>query len=325
MKSKTKILTGIMFSVPLLISSGSIASANGMNSNITNVETSQLQKSANYQVAQKQTVNIEQVARKVIPNYARYIHGIANSSVRVDVRNVKLINVEEKYTDPDYPIIAKLVQRGPEKLIETLTHEAYNNHSTSSLDISHTFTHTVSNASTLTKTVTHSHKAGTTLSYKAKVGVIGVESEVGGELSYEYTNSNQDGTSQSQTQTKTLSYSAKAILPPMTSGTVVSQVYTSPVTYELQSRTYFTGDVEFTYILGSDPSGTVRTKKVSLYELFVRADDDVAYNDHMWAKSYWHPQTGQRENALVFEGKALVKFDEQYRVKTFLNEINKLQ
>lgn len=94
--------------------------------------------------------------------------------------DVKLINVEEQGAVPDTPVQMELVQRGPEKLVQTLQHDAFNNSSTGELTVSHDFTHTVFNASTLAKSVTHSHKAGAKFTYSTKVEFLGSGAKVGG-------------------------------------------------------------------------------------------------------------------------------------------------
>ncbi|QDX95436.1 hypothetical protein EEL32_06760 [Brevibacillus laterosporus] len=324
---KKQILTAMVLSAPLLISSGNVASAHTNVSTNVNLENPQLQKLSNYQTQQTQVVNIEQVTRKVIPSYARYINGIGDPNVGVYINDMKLVDVEEKYVDPDYPIRAKLIGAGPEKLVQSLEYDAYNDHSSGDLTVSHTFQHAVSNTSTFTKSITHSHKAGVKFNYKAKVDFLVAGSELGAEVAYEYTNSNQNGTSDSKTITNTISSTASAKLPPKSKGTLISNVYTSPAIYEIKSRSFFTGSVQFSYVLGSDP-GTLRTKTVSLYELFARADeeiaDEIADSYHMWAQTFWKPENGEPVKALLFEGTSILKIDEKYRTETRLADMKKI-
>ncbi|MBN3524845.1 hypothetical protein [Paenibacillus apiarius] len=316
MNAKIKFLTAIMMlGATFLMSAGNIASADTEAMNVNNQV-----RLSNYQAVQ--VVNIEQSARKVIPNYVRYIHNGLHPSVRVDVLDVKLINVEEKGAVPDYPVTSELIQRGPEKLVETLTHDAINSSSSGELTVSHTFQHGVSNASTLTKSITHSHKAGAKFTYKTKAEFLGTGAEVGGELAYEYTNSNQSGTSDAKTINYVISSSASAKLPPMSKGTLISSVYSSPVVYKIKSQSYFTGDVQFSYILSDDAPGAVRTLTVPLYDLFGRGDEnnDVAFKDNLWAKSVWDA-TGKQTKALIFEGASILKMDQQYRTETYLKDV----
>ncbi|MEB9892936.1 hypothetical protein P4K96_04940 [Bacillus cereus] len=268
-------------------------------------------------------MNIEQSARKVIPNYVRWVHNGLHPSVRVDVLDVKLINVEEQGVVPGYDVQMELVQRGPEKLIQTLQHDAFNPSSDKELTVSHTFTHTVSNASTLTKSITHSHKAGAKATFKVSTKLLGNGTEFGGELSYEYTNSNQSGTSDAKTVTFSTNSSASAKLRPMSQGTLISNVYASPATYKIKSLSYFTGDVQFSYILSDDAPGAVRTLTVPLHDLFFRGDEsnEVAFKDHLWARSVWDDVTGRQTKALFFEGISFLTLDEQYRTETYLKDI----
>ncbi|KAA6449282.1 hypothetical protein DX932_29960 [Bacillus cereus] len=133
------------------------------------------------------------------------MHGFGEStSPRVIINDIKLMDVEGKYMDPEYPIQSKLISRGAEKLVQSIEEDIYNDPLSAELTKSHTFQHAVSNASTLTKSITYSHKGGVKFTYKAKINLIGADSEVGGEVSYEYTKSNQEGTSDSKTFSKHL-------------------------------------------------------------------------------------------------------------------------
>ncbi|BFH66526.1 MAG: hypothetical protein E6230_26275 [Paenibacillus dendritiformis] len=316
MQARLKLLTAMMIlSVSVLMPTGNISAAGAEAMNATN----QFRSSA-YQAVQ--VVNIEQSARKVIPNYVRWIHNGLHPSVRVDVLDVKLINVEEQGVVPDFKIELELVQRGPEKLIQTLQHDAFNPSSDKELTVSHNFTHTVSNASTLTKSITHSHKAGAKATFKVKTSFFGNEAEVGGELSYEYTNSNQSGTSDAKTVTFSTNSSASAKLPPMSKGTLISHVYASPAVYKIKSQSYFTGDVQFSYILSNDAPGAVRTLTVPIHDLFFRGDEsnEVAYKDNLWAGAVWDDM-GRPTKALIFEGLSFLTLDEQYRTETCLKDI----
>ncbi|MGG3838783.1 hypothetical protein ABEV00_17405 [Paenibacillus thiaminolyticus] len=317
MNAKIKLLTAMMIlTVSFLMPTANTASA---NTDAVNVNK-QIQLS-NYQAVK--VVNIGESARKVIPNYVRWVHNGLHPSVRVDVLDVKLINVEEQGVVPDFKVELDLVQRGPEKLIQTLQHDAFNPSSDKELTVSHNFTHTVSNASTLTKSITHSHKAGAKATFKVKTSFFGNEAEVGGELSYEYTNSNQSGTSDAKTVTFSTNSSASAKLPPMSKGTLISHVYASPATYKIKSQSYFTGDVQFSYILSNDAPGAVRTLTVPLHDLFFRGDEnnEVAFKDNLWAASVWDDVTGRQTKALIFEGLSFLTLDEQYRTETYLKDI----
>ncbi|GAC42137.1 hypothetical protein [Paenibacillus popilliae] len=323
MSAKIKLLTVMMMvSVSFLMPAANMARVNAEAVNTGAVNANNQIRSSNYQAQAVQVVNIEQSVRKVIPNYVRYLHNGLHPSVRVDVRDVKLINVEEQGAVPDTPVQMELVQRGPEKLVQALQHDAINNSATGELTVSYDFSHTVSNASTLTKSVTHSHKAGAKFTYSTKAEFLGTGAQVGGELSYEYTNSNQEGTSDAQTVTLSTSSSASAKLPPLSKGTLVSNVYASPAVYKINSQSYFTGDVQFSYILSNDEPGAVRTVTVSLYDLFCIGDEnnEVADKDHLWASTVFDAM-GNPTKALIFEGVSYLTLDEQYRVETYLDDI----
>ncbi|HHP1054011.1 hypothetical protein [Bacillus thuringiensis] len=322
---KRKILTAALVGMPLCIISGNTANAQINTSQGIIPEQSSLQKLSSYQTQESQVVNIDQVVRKAIPGYARFVNGLGETSkVGVHINDVKFLDVEEKYVDPDYPIQSKLIGKGPEKLVQSIEEYIYNEHPSAELTKSHTFQHGISNTSTLTNSVTHNHKAGVKFTYKAKVNLLVKDAEVGGEVAYEYTNSNQTGTSDSKTFTKTFSSTASAKLPPNSKGKLVSSVYTTPATYEIKSRSFFTGSVQFSYVLANDP-GTLRTTTVSLHELFSRTDeqtvDDIADNYHMWASTFWNPENGQPVNALLFEGKSILNIDETYHTETRLTDI----
>ncbi|OUB80918.1 hypothetical protein [Bacillus wiedmannii] len=322
---KKKIITALALSIPVLISSGDLTSAQTNTSSKINPENSYLQKIKNYQEQKKQVVNIETAIRKAIPGYVKYLHGYGeNSSPNIIINDVKPIDIEEKYRDPEYPLQTKLINRGPEKLIQSIEEHIYNDHPSAELTKSHTFQHAVSSTSTLTKSITHSHKGGVKFTYKAKVNLLGADSEVGGEVAYEYTNSSQEGTSDSKTFSKTFSSTASAKLQPMTKGKLVSNVYTSPATYEIKSRSFFTGSVQFSYVLANEPD-KIHTKTVSLYELFTRTDyptrDSIAEEYHMWSQTFLKPENGEAVQALLFEGTSILNIDETYRTETRLTDI----
>ncbi|EOP79330.1 hypothetical protein IGM_06309 [Bacillus cereus HuB4-4] len=313
---KKKVITALALSIPVLISSGSMASAQTNSPDKMSSESKQSQKQVNYPEQGKQVVNIETAIREAIPGYVKYIHVFGESvNPRVIINDIKLMDVEEKYMDPEYPVQAKLINRGEEKLVQSIEEDIYNDHPSAELTKSHTFQHAVSNASTLTKSITHSHKGGVKFTYKAKVNLIGADSEVGGEMSYEYTNSNQEGTSDSKTFSKIFSSTASAKLKPMSRAKLVSNVYTSPAIYEIKSRSFFTGSIQFSYVLASNPD-KVETKTVSLYELFTRTDyqtrDSIAERYHMWSQTFWKPENGEAVQALLFEGTSILNIDETY-------------
>ncbi|PFI75757.1 hypothetical protein [Bacillus cereus] len=320
---KKKVLTVMALSIPMLISSGNITSAQTNVSSNENLVSSEPQKLSNYQNPQKQVVNIETAVREAIPGYARFIHG-QGSNVSVIINDVKLVDVEEKYVDPDYPMQAKLISRGPEKLVQSIEEDIYNDHPNAELTKSHTFQHLISNTSTLTKSITHSHKAGVKFTYKAKL-VSG--SELGGEVAYEYTNSNQHGTSDSKTFSKTFSSTASVKLPKKSKGKLISNIYTSPALYEIKSRSLFTGSIQFSYVLATDP-GTLHTKNVSLFELLRRTDEDsrdkIMDKYNMWSQTYWDPETGEGIKALAFEGVSILNIDDNYRTETRLVDIKEI-
>ncbi|MBK3496535.1 hypothetical protein JFL43_17055 [Viridibacillus sp. YIM B01967] len=324
---KKQVVTAMILSVPLFISSGNVASAQTNVPQNVNLENTPLQKISNQQKQQMQVVNIEHAAREAIPGYARFIHALGETStVGVIINDLKLVDVEEKYVDPDYPVRSKLIGTGPEKVVQSIDEYIYNDHPSAELTKSHTFQHAISNTSTLTKSITHSHKAGVKFTYKAKVDFLVAGSELGAEVAYEYTNSNQNGTSDSQTFSKTFSSTASAKLQPMSQGKLVSTVYTSPAVYEIKSRGFFTGSVQFSYVLASDP-GTLQKRTVSLYELFTRTDeqtaDKIADQYHMWSSTFWKPENGEAVNALLFEGTSILTIDEKYRTETRLTDIKK--
>ncbi|OUA87853.1 hypothetical protein [Bacillus thuringiensis] len=323
-----KVITALALSIPVLVSSGNMASAQVNTPTNMSTENIDSQKLLVYQEQRKQVVNIETAIREAIPGYVKYIHGFGESaSPRVIINDIKLMDVEEKYMDPEYPIQSKLISRGAEKLVQSIEEDIYNDHPSAELTKSHTFQHAVSNASTLTKSITHSHKGGVKFTYKAKVNLIGADSEVGGEVSYEYTNSNQEGTSDSKTFSKTFSSTASAKLQPMSRAKLVSNVYTSPAIYEIKSRSFFTGSVQFSYVLSSNPN-KVETKTVSLYELFTRTDyptrDSIAERYHMWSQTFWNPESGEAVQALLFEGTSILNIDETYRTETRLKDIKSM-
>ncbi|MCU5601404.1 hypothetical protein [Bacillus wiedmannii] len=325
---KKKTITALALSIPVFISSGNIASAQINPLANMSIGNTNSQKLSNYQEQRKQVVNIETAIREAIPGYVKYIHGFGESvNPGVIINDIKLMDVEEKYRDPEYPLQTKLINRGPEKLVQSIEEDIYNDHPSAELTKSHTFQHAVSNASTLTKSITHSHKGGVKFTYKAKVNLIGADTEVGGEVSYEYTNSNQEGTSDSKTFSKTFSSTASAKLQPMSRAKLVSNVYTSPATYELKSRSFFTGSVQFSYILASNPN-KLETKTVSLYELFTRTDyqtrDNIAEKYHMWSQTFWKPENGEAVQALLFEGTSILNIDETYRTETRLKDIKSM-
>ncbi|MBT2576792.1 hypothetical protein J7E43_05130 [Bacillus sp. ISL-8] len=325
---KQKILIAALLSMPLCIISGNAANAQINTLPGIIPEQPSLQKLSSYQKQRSQVVNMDQVVRKAIPGYARFINGLGETSkVGVHINDVKFIDVEEKYIDPDYPIQSKLIGKGPEKLVQSIEEFIYNDHPSAELTKSHTFQHGISNTSTLTKSITHSHKAGVKFTYKAKVDLLVESAEVGGEVAYEYTNSNQNGTSDSKTFSKTFSSTASAKLPPMSKGKLVSSVYTSPAVYEIKSRSFFTGSVQFSYVLASNP-GALQTTTVSLHELLSRTDeqtvDDIADNYHMWASTFWNPENGHPVNALLFEGISILNIDDKYRTETHLTDIKEI-
>lgn len=323
---KKKVLTAVALSIPMLISSGNITSAETNILSNVNPNSPESQELSNYQNQQKQVVNIETAAREAIPGYARFIHG-QESNVSVIINNVQLIDVEEKYIDPDYSVQTKLLSKGPEKLVQSIEEDIYNDHPSAELTKSHTFQHGISNTSTLTKSITHSHKAGVKFTYKAKVDFLVAGSELGGEVAYEYTNSNQNGTSDSRTFSKTFSSTASAKLPPKSKGKLVSNVYTSPAFYEIKSRSLFTGSVQFSYVLANDPD-TLHTENVSLFELLRRTDEDsrdkIMGKYNMWSQTYWDPETGEGIKALAFEGVSILNIDDKYRTETRLVDIKEI-
>lgn len=323
---KKKVLTAVVLSIPMLISSGNITSAETNILSNVNPNPPELQELSNYQNQQKQVVNIETAAREAIPGYARFIHG-QGSNVSVIINNVQLIDVEEKYIDPDYSVQTKLLSKGPEKLVQSIEEDIYNDHPSAELTKSHTFQHGISNTSTLTKSITHSHKAGVKFTYKAKVDFLVAGSELGGEVAYEYTNSNQNGTSDSRTFSKVFSSTASAKLPPKSKGKLVSNVYTSPALYEIKSRSLFTGSVQFSYVLANDPD-TLHTENVSLFELLRRTDEDsrdkIMGKYNMWSQTYWDPETGEGIKALAFEGVSILNIDDKYRTETRLVDIKEI-
>jgi len=323
---KKQVLTASVLSIPILISSANITSAKtNFSSNVSQVLL-EPQKTYNYQNQQKQVVNIETAAREAIPGYARFIHG-QESNVSVVINDIKLVNVEEKYIDPDYSIQSKLINRGTEKLVQSIEEDIYNDHPSAELTKSHTFQHGISNTSTLTKSITHSHKGGVKFTYKAKVDFLVGGSELGGEIAYEYTNSRQSGTSDSRTFSKMFSSTASAKLPPNSKGKLVSNVYTSPAVYEIKSRSLFTGSVQFSYVLANDPD-TLHTENVSLFELLRRTDgesrDKIMSKYNMWSQTYWDPETGEGIKTLAFEGVSILNIDNKYRTETRLVDIKEI-
>lgn len=99
-------------------------------------------------------------------------------------------------------------------------------------------------------------------------------------------------------------------------------MYASLVVYQINSKSYFTGDVQFSYILSNDEPGAVRTVTVPLYDLFCIGDEnnEVADKDHLWAFTVYDAM-GNPTKALIFEGVSYLTLDEQYRVETYLDDI----
>ncbi|WP_252188941.1 hypothetical protein [Bacillus mycoides] len=80
---KKKVITALALSIPVLISSGNMVSAQiNTPANMSTVNTNS-PKLLNYQEQRKQVVNIETAIREAIPGYVKYMHGFGKVLVQV--------------------------------------------------------------------------------------------------------------------------------------------------------------------------------------------------------------------------------------------------
>lgn len=263
-------------------------------------------------------INIEQVTREAVLAHIKNDWPDARTKLlEFEVEGVK----EFDYGEVGEPV---LISQGPEVLVGQLKYDVRNGSNINEKTVSHNFTHQITNSTSFTKTVTHSHATNAKFTFKTEVGFLGNKTELGAEVGYEYTNSNAEAKTQEQVKSLSFSSNAGVILKPNTQGELISTIFKHRQKFKVKSKSYFDGVVKFKY---SVDNGQVYERELKLYQVFnlISASDMVRLlrDYHMEGSSFEDKETGQVIQAVSFIGEAIFETDNGWRTVSELKDVHK--